>query len=97
MKENKCYCRFCSCESLTVRIKEGHTKECFTVSKSKRYCFNKDETGCIIGGGVVPHDIPTCRVKEVHGSFQDKPFDYSKPKEKPLNHEQRRKQQRNSL
>ena len=97
MKENKCYCRFHSCEPLTVRVKEGHDKDCFTISTSQRYCFTKDEAGCIYVGGQVPHDIPTCRVRENHGAFQDTPFKYNKPKEEHLNHKERRKQQRHNL
>jgi hypothetical protein len=61
MSKSECICKRWSCESVLDHIGTGHLKEDYRISTERRFRFEKDETGCIFDGGVVPNDIPTCR------------------------------------
>jgi hypothetical protein len=95
MGRSECICRWNSCESITERISPGSSPENFRIATDRRFCFTKDKYGTIIGGGVVPNDIPTCRLVEVHEPLDLK--QEKRQKEKKLNHDARRYNKRHNL
>jgi len=83
--KSECYCQ---------GKEGGHSCESSTQA-GKRFCFNKNEFGWIVGGGMTTPDIPTCRAKH-EGEWSDKPLKTPQVDEpvETLNHKERRKQRR---
>ena len=84
MEIMRCFCKGYSCESSVdknkIQNEIGEEEVVYTLSTTERFCFIK-ENDVICGGGIVPNDIPTCRLLGEH-IFFDKIGDFKKVQNK---------------
>lgn len=73
----RCYCIGNSCEDVVQKVGEE-----YVVSTSQRFNFIK-EGNCIVDGGVVDGDIPSCRETKKEGEYFRKVQEFRQYLEKP--------------
>jgi hypothetical protein len=57
MAKSECFCKKYSCESILEKIDIDYVKA------DRRFRFEKDETGCIVDGGIAQGSIQNCEIK----------------------------------
>jgi len=75
----RCYCIGNSCEEVVQKVGEE-----YVVSNDTRFNFIKEDN-CIVDGGVVDMDIPTCRATKQEGEYFRKVGEFREYLEKSKN------------